>query len=273
MTLRSNFLAALAAALLAPGANAQVADPPPFPEFSFRRIGVPGPDHVGPRINIQIGPQQAAAPASAPEAPPVAPAPGAAQWFWDALAAGGNTGAARFQAAMTLLDTDPQSAALGHARLDLLRRLAADHGRAILRATVETRVSPALVLAVMAVESSGRTDVVSSAGAVGLMQLIPATATRFGVENSLDGAQNIAGGAAYLNWLMDRFDRDPILVLAAYNAGEGAVEAAGGVPDYAETRAYVPRVLASWQVARLLCLTPPELVSDGCVFHTLLSEG
>jgi len=102
--------------------------------------------------------------------------------------------------------------------------------------------------------------------------LIPATAERFGVADAFDGGQNIAGGIAYLDWLMTEFDRDPILTLAAYNAGEGAVRDAQGVPPYPETREYVPRVLATWAAARLLCVTPPELISDGCVFRSMLGQ-
>jgi soluble lytic murein transglycosylase-like protein len=67
---------------------------------------------------------------------------------------------------------------------------------------------------------------------------------------------------------MEEFGNDPILVLAGYNAGEGAVRKHGGVPPYKETRNYVPKVLAAFQVARALCLTPPQLISDGCVFQT-----
>ena len=106
-----------------------------------------------------------------------------------------------------------------------------------------------LVLAVMAVESAGRADAVSRAGAAGLMQLMPATAARFGVSDRLAPAESIRGGVAYLDWLMGRFGGDPILALAAYNAGEGAVDDNGGVPPYSETRAYVPKVLAAWTVA------------------------
>ncbi len=135
--------------------------------------------------------------------------------------------------------------------------------------TIDTGVSPALALSVMAVESSGRTAAVSSAGAQGLMQLIPDTAARFGVTDAFDPAQNIAGGIAYLDWLLEEFDGDVVLALAGYNAGEGAVVRAGGVPDYPETRGYVPKVLATWMLARSLCMTPPELPSDGCVFTVM----
>ena len=130
-------------------------------------------------------------------------------------------------------------------------------------------MSPALVLAVMAVESAGDPTAVSSAGAQGLMQLMPATAERFGVTDRLIPAQSIAGGVKYLNWLMGEFQNDPILVLAGYNAGEGSVRKHKGVPPFVETRDYVPKVLAAFQVARGLCLTPPELISDGCVFAAM----
>ena len=109
--------------------------------------------------------------------------------------------------------------------------------------------------------------IVASILAGAIVLLVPALLkTRFGVTDSLDPTDNIKGGVAYLDWLMGEFDRDPILVLAGYNAGEGAVRTHEGVPPYAETRVYVPKVLAAWQIARGLCMTPPELVTDGCVF-------
>jgi soluble lytic murein transglycosylase-like protein len=85
--------------------------------------------------------------------------------------------------------------------------------------------------------------------------------------------QNIRGGVAYLDWLMGEFNNDPLMVLAAYNAGEGAVRSNQGVPPFAETRDYVPKVLAAWQVAKGLCQTPPELVSDPCVFKIIAAGG
>jgi soluble lytic murein transglycosylase-like protein len=158
--------------------------------------------------------------------------------------------------------TDP----VGAPRLQHLQDIARAHGVDILTSTIGTQVSPALVLAVISVESGGQRDAVSSAGAAGLMQLMPDTASRFGVDDRTSAPENIAGGVRYLDWLMEEFARDPILVLAGYNAGEGAVRSHAGVPPFAETRDYVPKVLAAFQVAKGLCLTPPELISDGCVF-------
>lgn len=79
-------------------------------------------------------------------------------------------------------------------------------------------------------------------GAQGLMQLMPATAARFGVSNAYDASQNIRGGVKYLAWLLKRFDGDLTLAAAGYNAGEGAVDKYDGVPPYKETQRYVQRV-------------------------------
>jgi len=128
-------------------------------------------------------------------------------------------------------------------------------------------VSPALALAVIAVESGGRADAVSHAGAEGLMQLMPAAAERFGVTDRKNAKESIQGGVKYLDRLMQDFDGDPVMVLAGYNAGENAVRKHGGVPPFAETRDYVPKVLAAFAVARGLCLTPPMLISDACAFR------
>ena len=101
------------------------------------------------------------------------------------------------------------------------------------------------------------------------MQLIPATAERFDVEDAFNAKDNITGGVRYLDWLMNEFGEDPILALAGYNAGENAVKTHQGVPPFAETRNYVPRVLSAFSVAKGLCITPPLLASDGCVFANL----
>ena len=98
------------------------------------------------------------------------------------------------------------------------------------------------VFAITRQESAFMADARSHAGAMGLMQLMPATARRFGVTNAFDARQNIHGGVQYLAWLLRRFKGDLTLAAAGYNAGEGAVDRHGGVPPYSETRYYVQRV-------------------------------
>jgi len=242
--------------------------PKPFPEFEARRVKPPKSGSTN-RITIQIDPTaQPIAPPSLPTVEsdplPTAEPIGKYTWFWDRISPQlTSTGPGRLPEALTTLNTAGKISA---PRLQAMQEIARAQGAPILRSTVGTRVSPALVLAVIAVESSGRAAAVSGAGAQGLMQLMPDTAARFGVKDSLVPAENIAGGVKYLDWLMGEFNNDPILVLAGYNAGEGSIYNHAGVPPYAETRDYVPKVLAAFQVASGLCATPPELISDGCVF-------
>jgi soluble lytic murein transglycosylase-like protein len=121
----------------------------------------------------------------------------------------------------------------------------------IAAAAAEYRIDPALVAAVIRAESNFSAHAVSRKGARGLMQLMPATARHLGVSQSFDPAQNIRGGTAYLSQLASRFGETSVeKVLAAYNAGERAVEEYGGVPPYRETREYVRRVLKFWLEAR-----------------------
>lgn len=251
--------------------------PRPFPDFNAKRVGVPLP---GERPSIvQIDPEEqarllAALPKQTQPLPQVAPQEppggtsegkiGAFASFWSMVSPDlSESGPGRLGQAIGAV------AATGDVpqpRLQHLQQIARENGVDILRSTVGTQVSPALVLAVISVESSGDPKAVSSAGAQGLMQLMPATADRFGVGDSLNPKENIEGGVAYLDWLMQEFDNDPVVALAGYNAGEGSVQKYEGVPPFAETRDYVPKVLAAFQVARGLCITPPELASDGCVF-------
>lgn len=107
----------------------------------------------------------------------------------------------------------------------------------------EYQLNPNLVLAVVEMESNFNPAARSHKNAQGLMQLIPETAERFGVKNVWDPEQNLRGGMSYLRWLMGHFEGDIALVLAAYNAGEGAVERHGGIPPYAETQRYVRRII------------------------------
>lgn len=247
-------------------------------DFSFRRIAAP-PKGQGPRIDVQINPDDYTAwmagkggdeptgaelVAAATTAAAALPAASGWEWFWSSVSAAvADAGPANVNAALTALEVHGAEAP----RLQSLQDIAARHGRDILMATVGTDVSPALVLALISVESSGKANAESHKGAQGLMQLIPATAERFGIDDPTDPGQNIKGGVAYLSWLLKEFDRDPILALAGYNAGENAVKDNGGVPPYAETRAYVPKVLNAWRVAKGLCRTPPQLVTDACVFN------
>jgi soluble lytic murein transglycosylase-like protein len=105
-------------------------------------------------------------------------------------------------------------------------------------------VDPKLVDAVVQVESGYQTRARSSKGALGLMQLMPATAARFGVDDPFDMAQNLRGGVTYLGHLLKQFNGDVPLSLAAYNAGEGAVLRRGGIPEFQETRDYIRKVTA-----------------------------
>lgn len=108
-------------------------------------------------------------------------------------------------------------------------------------------LDPLLIHAVVQAESAYRPSVVSNKGAVGLMQLLPATAARFGQTALGDPRANLQAGAAYLDWLMGRFGGRLDLALAAYNAGEGAVARYGNaIPPYAETQAYVRKVMAHY---------------------------
>jgi len=103
-------------------------------------------------------------------------------------------------------------------------------------------VDEAIVRAIIHAESAFNPNALSRVGAQGLMQLMPATARRFGVTNSYDATQNIGGGVRYLAWLLKRFNGNLTLAAAGYNAGEGAVDKYKGVPPYNETRRYVERV-------------------------------
>jgi len=113
----------------------------------------------------------------------------------------------------------------------------------IWRAALTHGVRPELVYAVASVESNFNPRAVSAKGAQGLMQLMPETAARFGVADPWDPVENIVGGVRYLRYLLDMFGGDQRLALAAYNAGENAVQATRTIPPYEETRAYVAKVL------------------------------
>jgi soluble lytic murein transglycosylase-like protein len=114
----------------------------------------------------------------------------------------------------------------------------------------EQGVESQLVHSVIRAESNYNSNAVSPKGAQGIMQLIPATAHRFGVTNTFDPRENIQGGVRYLRFLLDYYKGDYAKSIAAYNAGEGAVDKYNGVPPYAETQNYVYRVAGNLKAAR-----------------------
>ena len=124
-----------------------------------------------------------------------------------------------------------------------LEKRASGYEHAVETHSTTYQVDPKLVKAVIAIESCFDKQAVSSVGAQGLMQLMPATARELEVWNSFDANQNIRGGTKYLSQMLKRFNNNTELALAAYNAGPGAVEKYGGIPPYAETRGYVKKVL------------------------------
>ena len=154
-------------------------------------------------------------------------------------------------------------------------------------------VDPLLLYSIMHQESSFKSHAVSPKGARGLMQLMPLTASRYGVANIFDPRQNIEGGARYLRFLLDYFDGDLDLALAGYNAGEGAVEKYGWrIPPYSETQEYVRRISrryallrdpsAALHAARLTAAqlaqmqgkqSPPLTVYEPTVFTVRLPDG
>ena len=115
----------------------------------------------------------------------------------------------------------------------------------------EYQLSPALLLAVMKAESAFDPMVISKAGAVGLMQLIPETAIRHGVRNLYDTKENIGGGAKHLRYLLDRFHGNLWLALAAYNAGEKKVDRYRQIPPFKETQLYVKKVIGYYREYRV----------------------
>lgn len=118
-----------------------------------------------------------------------------------------------------------------------------------------TGVRRSLIVTVIGIESNGNPKAVSPVGAQGLMQLMPQTAARFGVENSFDPAQNVMGGSKYLAFLMKHFEGDHVLALAGYNAGEHRIEEYNGVPPFGETRGYLIKAAAFIDDARAVTRT------------------
>jgi soluble lytic murein transglycosylase-like protein len=135
----------------------------------------------------------------------------------------------------------------------------ADIDRFILDAATRNGVDPKLVYYVIRQESNFKLSARSGKNAQGLMQMIPDTAKRFGVEDPYDPQQNIEGGVKYLRWLLKEFKGDVMLALAGYNAGEGAVKKCNNhVPDYKETQNYVQKITAAYGKTHHPVLAPEQ---------------
>ena len=148
---------------------------------------------------------------------------------------------ARYQ---VLLKSAPEVSEAGARISPAMLARSAQYDSIIETAATQSSLQPELLRAVIAVESGFDPDAVSHKGARGLMQLMPKTARAYGAKNASDPAQNVHAGARYLRTLMDRYEDDLELTLAAYNAGETAVERYGRkIPPFDETRRYVPKVM------------------------------
>ncbi|MBU0654529.1 MAG: lytic transglycosylase domain-containing protein [Gammaproteobacteria bacterium] len=130
--------------------------------------------------------------------------------------------------------------------VNVLRQKAAVYNDAITTSAIKYRINPALITAIITAESCFRNDSRSHKGAGGLMQLIPATAKRFGVSDRFDPAENIDGGTRYLRWLLNRYGGSIPHAIAAYNAGEGRVDQYGAAVPFEETATYSRRVLNAY---------------------------
>ncbi|MEM1382793.1 MAG: transglycosylase SLT domain-containing protein [Pseudomonadota bacterium] len=186
----------------------------------------------------------------------------AANWFWKAVPAAKDDGS-RFAALQVVAEARADGKRVYGSRKNAARVLTRwrDEIEAAARAS---KVSEALIAAVVMVESGGNPRAVSPAGAQGLGQLMPGTARRYGVRDSFKPADNLRGAALYLSDLIEMFRGDLVLALAAYNAGENAVLRFNGVPPYSETRAYVPKVLGAFQVVGAFCKTAPRSARRQC---------
>ena len=151
-------------------------------------------------------------------------------------------GAAQSKLLFSYVETCYACGMLANVNFGSIRLNTSAYSSEIRDAATRFGVDEYIVRAIIHAESAYRPNAISHAGAQGLMQLIPATASRFGVSDPFDPAQNISGGVKYLAWLMKRYSSNLTLVAAAYNAGEGAVDRNGGVPPYSETQRYVQRV-------------------------------
>lgn len=189
-------------------------------------------------------------------------------WFWrqvSPLKVAGHRG--RWADVLGVIETGRASGRPIYGSISTAQRILAAYGPTLRKEAKRRNVSLPLLVAVIAVESNGKPNAKSPVGAGGLMQLMPATARRFGVKNRYAPGPNIRAGTQYLDWLLRRYGDDAVLALAGYNAGEGAVDRFAGVPPYRETRAYVAKVAGAYAAARQLCIEPPATPRQPCTLR------
>ena len=186
----------------------------------------------------------------------------ASSWFWKEVPAGIEEGS---RANAMQIVANSRSRRQGLFGTKALARSVLTRWRAEIEAAArEAGINEALIAAVVMVESGGDPYAKSPAGALGLGQLMPGTARRYGVRNVFNPAENLRGSATYLSDLINMFRGDLVLALAAYNAGAQAVFKYRGVPPYAETREYVPKVLAAFETAGGFCALHPRAARRKC---------
>ncbi len=187
------------------------------------------------------------------------------KWFWQEVSTSrAAASAARWSAVLQVVERGRAKGKAVYGSRATARRILQKYGPYLKKEAKRRNVSIPFLIAVIAVESNGNPGARSPVGAGGLMQLMPATARRFGVSNAYAPSQNIRGGAQYLDWLLRYFNGDAVLALAGYNAGEGAVNKYKGVPPFRETRDYVAKVAGAYLAARTLCSNPPRSARANC---------
>jgi len=147
------------------------------------------------------------------------------------------------------------------------------HNEIINQKAKEHSMDPSLVKAVIKAESNGNPHAVSKKGAIGLMQLMPGTANDLQVGNPFDPEQNIDGGTRYLRYLLERFNGNLTLAIAAYNAGPQAVEKHGAVPPYTETRQYVRKVLAIYKGKSDITFSVSPKAKKDPIYKIIMEDG
>ena len=192
-----------------------------------------------------------------------APSPSSASsWFWEEVPSRIEDGS-RANAMQIIANARNQRQ--GIFRTKAQARSVLTRWRAEIKAAArKSGINEALIVAIVVVESGGDPYAKSPKGALGLGQLMPGTARRYGVRDPFDPAENRRGSATYLSDLINMFRGDLVLALAAYNSGAQAVFTHRGVPPYAETRAYVPKVLAAFETAGDFCASHPRAARRKC---------